>query len=147
MERRLRIVPFEHKPSTPDLGLKDRLREEYPAILRWMIEGCLSWQEARLGTASAISAASKEYFADQDAFGSWLEERCILDPSMQEKPGRLLSDFNEWARANGFPVMTANGFAEAIDRHPNLKRARTKSARLVQGAGLRSSSDNYGDDL
>jgi putative DNA primase/helicase len=146
MERRLRIVPFENKPASPDLGLKDRLREEYPAILRWMIDGCLSWAEARLGTATAISTASREYFADQDAFGSWLEERCVVDPILQEKPGCLLSDFNEWARGNGFPVMTSNGFAEAVDRHPNLKRTRTNTARLIQGAGLKAVDQSRGDD-
>jgi putative DNA primase/helicase len=41
MERRLRVLPFTHTPATPDPGLKARLRDEYPAILRWMIDGCL----------------------------------------------------------------------------------------------------------
>ena len=27
-----------------------------PAILRWMIEGCLLWQQQRLGTCAAIAA-------------------------------------------------------------------------------------------
>jgi len=138
MERRLRIVPFENKPEKPDHGLKDRLRDEYPAILRWMIDGALSWREARLGTASAIADASKEYFADQDAFGSWLEERCVLDPTLQEKPSALLANFNAWAQANGFQVLTSNGFAEAIDRHPGLKRFRGNGQRVVKGVGLRA---------
>lgn len=146
MERRLRIVPFEHKPEKPDHGLKDRLREEYPAILRWMIDGCLSWAEARLGTASAIAAASREYFADQDAFGSWLEERCILDPALQAKPGVLLADFNSWAQANGFPPLTANSMAEAIDRQPGLKRVKSNSVRMVKGVGLRSGGRHGRDD-
>lgn len=146
MERRLRILPFVNKPSAPDHGLKDRLRAEYPAILRWLIDGCLSWREAGLGTASAIANASSEYFADQDAFGSWIEERCVLLSTAQTKPGKLLSDYNSWAKDNGFPAMTSNGFAEALDRRPGLKRVKSNSIRYVQGIGLKSEKAGGFDD-
>jgi len=43
MERRMRIAPFKHKPEKPDHELKERLRSEQPAILRWCIDGCLAW--------------------------------------------------------------------------------------------------------
>jgi putative DNA primase/helicase len=34
MERRLRVIPFTRTPANRDLDLKERLRPEYPAILR-----------------------------------------------------------------------------------------------------------------
>jgi putative DNA primase/helicase len=40
MERRLRMVPFLYRPPQADPKLKDRLREEWPAIFRWMVDGC-----------------------------------------------------------------------------------------------------------
>lgn len=146
MERRLRILPFVHKPAAPDHGLKDRLQDEYPAILRWMIDGCLSWREARLGTASAISAASAHYFEGQDALGSWMEERCILDGTLQTKPGVLLADFNSWAQANGFITFTNNAMAEALDRQSGLSRVKTNGVRLVKGIGLKATSRGGRDD-
>jgi putative DNA primase/helicase len=146
MERRLRIIPFPHKPPVPDPGLKDRLREEYSAILRWMIDGCLSWREARLGTATAIAEANREYFEDQDAFGSWLEERCILGEALAMKPSTLLSNFNGWAQSNGYPTMTSNSFAEAIDRHPGLKRVKSDGVRLVRGIGFRAEGPHGRDN-
>ena len=39
IRRRIRVVPFNHRPSEPDRRLEGRLREEAPGILRWMIEG------------------------------------------------------------------------------------------------------------
>ena len=42
--RRFNIIPFIHKPVTPDRQLEQKLRTEYPAILRWMIDGCLDWR-------------------------------------------------------------------------------------------------------
>ena len=80
-ERRLRIAPFDHKPEKPGTHLKDKLRAEHPAILRWMIDGCLWWQRDGLGTAAAITKASSSYFEQQDAFGRWMDERCVLLPT------------------------------------------------------------------
>jgi putative DNA primase/helicase len=37
--RRFNIVPFTHKPTKPDPELPGKLRDEWPAILRWAIEG------------------------------------------------------------------------------------------------------------
>ena len=84
MERRLRVVPFDHIPPEPDTELKKRLVAEYPAIFRWMIDGALAWQQHRLGTAPAIIAATSTYFEQQGAFQRWIEEMCILDPNLLE---------------------------------------------------------------
>src|SRR6201993_1417127 len=42
-KRRFNIVPFILKPATPDRELEQKLMQEAPAILQWMIEGCLDW--------------------------------------------------------------------------------------------------------
>ena len=42
--RRLRIVEFQHKPETPDKGLKDALRgPELPGVFAWLLEGLDRW--------------------------------------------------------------------------------------------------------
>jgi putative DNA primase/helicase len=146
MERRLRVVPFTHMPQPPDSKLKEKLRAEYPAILRLMIDGCLAWQRESLGTAAAISSATSAYFEQQDAFRRWLDERCILDRGLSLKPGILLANFNEWAKANGEETITSNAFAELIDRTPGLMRAKSDGARLVRGIGLRATSYSHSYD-
>jgi len=147
MERRLRIIPFEQAPVRPDPDLKDKLRAEWPAILRWMIDGCLAWQRDRLGTAEAIRAATTRYFEQQDSFGMWLEERCIRDKSLSVRPAALIADFNAWARENGEKSLSANEFAELVDRTPDLKRTRSNGMRLVWGVGLKSdNSKAYEND-
>src|SRR6266850_943776 len=42
--RRFNIVPFIFKPAKPDHKLEQKLLAEAPAILQWMIDGCLDWQ-------------------------------------------------------------------------------------------------------
>ena len=146
MERRLRVLPFNRKPENPDPDLKVKLAAEYPAILRWAIEGCLEWQEARLGTTTAIKDASKDYFEDQDAFGQWLDERTIRDSSLTTRTADLLKDFNSWSQDQGADPVSSNAFAELIDRTPGLSRVRSKVARMVRGIGLKAADDYRGDN-
>ncbi len=146
MERRLRIVPFTHAPETPDPHLKEKLRVEYPAILRWMIDGCVSWREKRLGTAEVIKKATSDYFEQQDGFRRWLDERCILDAQLRTRPGVLASDFQAWAKANGEEAVSSNEFAELVNRTPGLKRTKTEGVPWVRGIGFKVESREDGRD-
>jgi putative DNA primase/helicase len=140
MERRLRVAPFTNMPAKPDLALKDKLRGEAPAILRWLIDGCLEWQRTGLGTAQIIQDASCSYFDQQDAFGRWVDERCEFKKGAATKTGLLLADFNAWAKDNGEDPMSNNAFAEMIDRTPGLSRGKNHGVRVVRGLAFVGSS-------
>ncbi len=148
MERRMRVTPFKHKPAVEDSALKEKLEEEYPAILRWMLDGCVLWQQKKLGTCPSVAAETGNYFEQQDAFGRWLEERCIMDKSLSSKPGVLLADYNSWAKTNSEDTLRTNDFAEIVDRTRGLERTRKNGVRLVEGVGLQVQplSDRYGSD-
>jgi P4 family phage/plasmid primase-like protien len=101
MRRRFHLVPFTVKPKSVDKQLFDRLKNEWPAVLAWMIEGCLSWQLDGLMPPQAVLAATAEYFDDEDPVGRWLSER-----SNEEEEGfclgtDLYSDWEEWCGENG----------------------------------------------
>ena len=70
MRRRINIVPFVHKPAQPDLKLEEKLKDEWPGILRWMIDGCADWQANSLVRPSSVKKATGEYFADAGAYQS-----------------------------------------------------------------------------
>ena len=44
MRRRFNMIPFTVMPTLKDRTLERKLEAEWPAILRWMIDGCLDWQ-------------------------------------------------------------------------------------------------------
>ncbi len=151
MERRMRIAPFKHKPEQPDHGLKERLRAELPAILRWCIDGCVAWQRERLGTCAAVARETDSYFAQQDHFGRWLAERCdrssAMNP-MSERPSKLLADFLAWAKESGEASVTSSEFRELVERTPGLKYGLTKGVQWVRGLGLKPTEaerGRYGD--
>jgi putative DNA primase/helicase len=138
MERRLRVIPFSHVVDTPDLDLKEKMASEYPAILRWMIDGCRAWKANGLGICPAVAAATGSYFETQDGFRNWIDERCILDPHLQLAPSILLADFNAWAKASGEEAMNAMDFAELMDRMQGVRRMKTDGGRVVRGIGLKA---------
>lgn len=137
MERRLRVVPFTHEPAKPDLELKEKLRGEYPAILRWMLDGCREWRAKRLGTSKAIGEATSAYFQQQDGFRRWMAERCDLGGTVSEKPGRLFSDFAAWARDSGEASVSAGEFREMVERTKGLQYKTNKGTQWVRGIALK----------
>jgi len=53
-KRRFIILPFTHKPANPDPDLEEKLKAEWPSILRWMIAGALDWQQNGLMRPEAV---------------------------------------------------------------------------------------------
>jgi putative DNA primase/helicase len=74
--RRFNIVPFTVKPAQPDTTLEQKLKAEWPGILRWMIDGCLDWQENGLLRPNSVTKATADYFGEQYLFKQWLDEEC-----------------------------------------------------------------------
>ena len=149
MERRMRIAPFKHKPEKPDHDLKERLRHEQPAILRWCIDGCVAWQEQRLGTCKAVARETDTYFAQQDHFGRWLAERCVIGASIapvSERPSKLLADFLAWSKEGGEASVTASEFRELVERTAGLRYARVKGIQWVRYLALKTAKQTE-DDL
>ena len=125
------------RPGTPDRDLEAKLQREAPAILRWMIEGCLDWQRNGLVRPPVVAEATAEYFEAHDAIGRWLEERCILDPSLAVKPGILLADCRTWAGENGEAVPSSSQFRSAMERVPGVRYVKVEGLHWVKGVGLK----------
>ena len=79
---RLHLIPFTVTipEEERDHNLAEKLKAEYPGILRWAIEGCLAWQQNGLNPPDIVRSATSEYMAAEDSVGRWMEERCVLDP-------------------------------------------------------------------
>ena len=74
MQRRLLLLPFMHPPTHPDRALADKLREEWPGILQWTIDGAVIWDDLGLFTPDVVKRETQRYFEAEDHFGTWLRE-------------------------------------------------------------------------
>ena len=67
MRRRMLLVPFtvQIPKAERDPKLKEKLRAEWPAILRWALDGCLEWQRIGLAPPAIVTEATNRYFDGQ----------------------------------------------------------------------------------
>ena len=138
MVRRLRVVPFRHQPAWPDRDLEIKLRAEGPAILRWMIAGCLAWQADGLGSPPAVTEATYDALDGQDLVAQFLSERCLRlapDSRRTTTAAALYAAWRQWAEAAGEPAGSQRAFAVALTCH-GFTRDRTEHVRLYRGLAL-----------
>jgi putative DNA primase/helicase len=130
MRRRIQLVPFTVTPATVDKELGTKLRGEWPAILAWMVQGCLLWQKEGLNPPAVVTEASREYFESEDAVGRWAKER------LEEKPGalvemqKLFNDWREWANRNGEYVGSLKRLSASLESKGWEKIKDSKTRRV-----------------
>lgn len=135
MRRRLLIVPFTNTPKVRNPSLEDDLRSEHGKILSWAIEGCLFWQDLGLIRPKSIEAATDEYFADQDLFGQWLDDRCLRGERRSEKPTILFMSWSSYAKARGDQAGTMKGFAAELKKR-GFTQKKSGASRFYVGLSL-----------
>ncbi|MGY4451939.1 phage/plasmid primase, P4 family [Bradyrhizobium sp. 482_C4_N1_1] len=138
-KRRFNIVPFILKPATPDRDLEQKLMQEAPGILQWMIDGCLDWQQNGLIRPKCVMDATAEYFSDQDLFQHWLEEECICEPGnmhMSEASSLLFKSWSNYAKAAGHNPGTSSTFKDNLTAI-GFKFYRSEKAREFFGISLK----------
>ena len=76
IRRRILLAPFtvQIPEAERDPDLPEKLKAEWPAILCWIVDGCLEWQRYGLVVPTIVRDATAEYFADQDTLARWAEE-------------------------------------------------------------------------
>ena len=137
--RRFNLVPFANKPVVPDRQLEEKLRAEWPAILRWAIDGCLDWQANGLVRPSSVAKATADYFADQDIIAQWLDEECDAEPGNRWKSATSAALFASWtayATRAGEKPGSRKPFAEELERRGFENRKGGKGVREFRGIRL-----------
>jgi putative DNA primase/helicase len=103
IRRRLYLVPFTvtipAEERDPDLA--EKLKAEWPAILRWAIEGCLTWQTIGLAPPKIVTEATEDYFTAQDPLAEWMEACCVRDPQGWASTTDLYTSYTRHVGHNG----------------------------------------------
>jgi putative DNA primase/helicase len=145
MRARLNLVPFTVTipREERDPHLADKLREEWPAILRWMIDGCLEWQERGLCVPDVVRLATDEYLDGEDALSLWLAE-CTHQSSYQsETVADLYKSWEDWAKQAGEHPGSRKQFSQNMQAR-GYSSTRKNKARTISGIEL--IRPNYTED-
>jgi putative DNA primase/helicase len=137
--RRFNIIPFTHRPVSPDRHLEVKLAGEHGRILQWMIDGCLDWQANGLIRPEVVRAATDDYFDEQDVFGQWLAERCLTSGGKFEAASHLYADWQKFSEEHGEDPGSARQFGGLMaKRGMRARNMRTygQVQRTYQDIGL-----------
>jgi putative DNA primase/helicase len=114
---RLRLVPFivTIPKEERDPKFTEKLKPEYPAILRWMIDGCIDWQANGLADPDAVREASNDYFHSQDSVAHWIDDRTERRTLAFTLTADLFADWESWcAERDVDEVGTKTAFTKAL---------------------------------
>jgi putative DNA primase/helicase len=138
IRRRLHLIPFSVTIPIEERDplLSEKLREEWPGILGWMIEGCRKWQATGLQVPDIVRSATKSYLDKEDAVGSWIDDCCDRDPQSTETSAALWASWLAWARREGEPEGSRKSFSQKLESKGFLS-GRTNRGRFFRGLRIR----------
>lgn len=137
VRRRFNLLPFTVTIPVHerDPELDEKLRKEWPGILKWMVEGCLSWQSEGMQAPKAVSEATQDYFASEDLLARWIEDRCDVSGAHWTSTTALFTDWRTWCDQNQEYAGSQKSFSQNLESH-GFSPKRTNQNRGYLGIGL-----------
>lgn len=145
IRRRFLLIPFtvtipDHEQD-PDLA--DKLRAEWPAILGWMLAGCLDWRDGGLKVPPIVRDATDDYLAEEDSVAQWIADHIVRDPMAFTATTELFLSWAAWCKTRNLTPGTEKSFvAELADK--DYAQKRTGKARGFKGIALKRWSADDG---
>jgi putative DNA primase/helicase len=143
IRRRFLILPFTNKPPIVDTFLVEKLQAEWPAILRWAIDGALDWQRNGLVVPDSVLAATSAYFEGQDVFSDWLAEACQAEVGndwLKGKPSELFASWSEFAKRSNLDPGSLVSFGDTLESRGFPRNRNNAEGRYHEGIRLKSPS-------
>lgn len=116
-------------------GLKDELcKEEASGILRWLIEGCIEYQEKGLMIPKIVLDQTKAYQKENDGIAQFLDQACVLDSAFTTPCGKMEIAIKEFCKEEGFEIPTRNEISAYLKI--KFKKDETKSGNFWKGISI-----------
>jgi putative DNA primase/helicase len=146
MWRRIRPIPFEYKPPTPDPGLKEYIFDPegaLPAVLSWAVEGAVkiftSSEPDALGWCSAVKNAAEMYQKNEDRIGLFLSEETEQSEHDNIPVKNLYLRYKNWALDRTEKPLSQIAFQRKLaDR--GVKTDGAGSRAIILGYSLKAAS-------
>ncbi|HLZ10928.1 MAG TPA: DNA primase, partial [Chloroflexota bacterium] len=72
------VIPKESRDPNVKIVLRDP-QQGGPAILTWLVQGCLAWQKSGLGVPPVVEHATRDLRGDMDPLRDFIQGCCVLD--------------------------------------------------------------------
>ena len=89
MQRRVRLVPFDHVVANKDPKLPEKLRGEAAGILNWALAGLADYRQNGLIEPAVVTEGTKDYVEGLDHIKQFIEARCEIGAAFDQPSGEL----------------------------------------------------------
>jgi putative DNA primase/helicase len=136
--RRILLVPYPVRFSEDkrDPHLREKLVDELPGILNWLIEGCREWRESGLKPPEAVIAETATYRKDMDRIGRFLEEACFVPAGVATKASEVYRHYQKWCKGAGIHYKSAAKFHDLMERDHRHFRTKRSGIDVYASFGL-----------
>ena len=136
---RIRLIPFEQRfaGDRGDPRLPEKLREELPGVLAWMVLGCLEWQRDGLGEPEKVRAATEGYRSEMDVLAAFIGDRCVVGPDAWARFSDLYESYQDWCDGSGEKAETKRRFGNHLKERGFEPDRGTGNVPIRRGLGLR----------
>jgi P4 family phage/plasmid primase-like protien len=138
--RRIRLIPWAVTipPAEQDRKLAEKLREELPGILTWIVRGCSAWQREGLEAPEEVRQATKAYRAEMDVLAGFLADCCLRSKDKEAFAGELWGAWKRWCEEAGEQAGSQKRFGGQLAERGFLNDRDSKTGRKVwSGLSLR----------
>jgi len=142
---RVVLVPFTQTipAAERDPDLPQKLRAEWPNILRWMITGAVKWQEQGLNVPESVQAASDEYLESEDVLGEFISEHLDMVGMGSVKVADMFERFTQWQKDSGIlPTWTKRAMSQALRERGFSSTKLNSVSRGFKGVMLKPAPEN-----
>ena len=139
IKARFNLIDFTYTipPEDRDPNFLEKLRDEWPQILNWMITGCLHWQESGLGRPASIVEATEEYLQDEDTFAQFMGECCDRGQDKWDSVALIYKVYGNWCERVGERVIGRKAFQSVLYETQGIERKKGSAPKAVAGLAVR----------
>ena len=148
VRRQFHMLNFLFRPKHKNKNLKDELlADEGPGILRWMIDGCLSWQrrgKKGLVIPKKVRSATDAFLHDEDLLARWIEAETRKVPGASTPSQEAFRRWCEWRNAQGNSNLFDTNRSFSLEMQNNgWVATHTKTANVFAGLELLKREDSF----
>lgn len=138
--RRLQLVPFgvQIPASEQDRHLLGKLTAELPGVLTWALVGCREWQQQGLNPPAIVTEAVRQYRAESDTLGRFIDECCNVHQNRQVQSSVFYKRYREFAEQAGERAISLKDMPEEMQRR-GFTWSKGRGSNLYEGLELLSS--------
>jgi putative DNA primase/helicase len=137
---RVHLIPFDVRipEREQDKNLSVKLRTELSGILAWAVEGCVAYLRSGLDAPAKVKAATKDYRAEMDTIGDFIEEKCVCGENYVISSTELYQVMAGWLANNGEQEMSQKKFVQELQKRDitTVREAGT-GKKMLRGITLR----------